>query len=172
MKTVYILRGVPGCGKSKVADNLHYDATHSGKTAIICCADDFLVDVDGNYIWLQETIGHAHLWCKKEYTDALIEGIDTIILSNTNIKNSDVKFYRNLAIEYGYTVIVLAIENWHGGTDEHDCTDEMKLQFADTLRNNMKLFEMPTIEIDGKEKPLYKLNKQTNKYEKINYENN
>lgn len=143
MKSVYILRAVPGAGKSTVADEIHEAMTKSGRTALICCADDFHIDLDGNYNWSIDTVGHGHLWCKREFEEALQEGIDCIIVSNTNVITKDVTHYRNLAIEHGYMVFVLVVENWHNGKDVHNVPDEIKVKMKDQLVNSMRLFPNP-----------------------------
>lgn len=139
MKVVYILRAVPGAGKSTVADHIHDLCTKSGKTAMICCADDFFTDSDGNYIWDAERIGHAHLWCKKQFSEAIAEGINTIIVSNTNTQARDVKHYRNEATENGYIIFVITVENWHEGIDIHNVPDEAKERMSDQLQASIRL---------------------------------
>jgi hypothetical protein len=146
-KKCIILRSVCGAGKSSFADYLHGLTTSNGRTCLICCADDFFTDLDGNYVWSQNAIGHAHLWCRHEFEEALKEGIDTIIVANTATRNRDVAVYRNLAIDAGYRVSVVTLENWHDGKDEHGVSDKIKLGMADTLRCNMRLFDMPTVEV-------------------------
>lgn len=161
-KIVYILRGVPGCGKSSLAEELK---TSSG---IICCADDYFMK-SGKYEWDATKIGIAHLKCKTKYDDALNSGVPVIVVANTNTTTRDVNFYRNMARIAGYTVFVLTVENWHDGKDEHAVPDEVKLKMSDQLKNTQKLFKMPMVTIDGKELPMYELNKKTGEYEKIKY---
>lgn len=138
MKTVYILRAVSGAGKSTVAEHI-YDATiKSDDNAIICCADDYFTDENGKYNWKAEQIGMAHAWCKIKFENALEADVDTIIVSNTNTRESDVNHYRNLAISYGYIVFVLVVENWHNGKDVHNVPEDTKSKMKDQLRNSIK----------------------------------
>jgi len=169
MKTAYILRGIPGCGKSSLSDELHSNASMTGRTALICSSDDFFMDHDGKYNWDFDKLGHAHMWCKQEFKNGIAEGIDVVIVSNTNIHTSDVKAYHDVAKDGGYMVFVLTVENWHDGTDIHDVAIEVKLAMSDTLRQNIKGFAMPMVDVKGTMKPKYKRNKDTNLYEVFDY---
>lgn len=168
-KIVHILRGIPGCGKSEVAHNLHKMTTCNGNTAMICCADDFFTDLEGNYNWNLEQLPTAHLWCLQEFKNALFEGINNIIVSNTNIASSDVNKYRELAVEAGYMVFVLTVENWHNGKDVHNVPVETKLAMNEILRQNLKGFDMPKVEVNGVMVPAYKRNKDTGHFELVDY---
>jgi hypothetical protein len=167
-KIVYIFRAIPGAGKSTIAEHITGLCAMARKSFTVCCADDYFM-VDGKYMWDAEKIGNAHAWCKGKFLDAVETGVDTIIVANTNTTARDVRHYRNLAVDHKYTVFVMTIENWHGGTDVHNVPDDIKLSMADSLKNSMCLFNVPTVIIDGVEMPVYKLNSETNKYEKIEY---
>lgn len=169
-KIVTILRGIPGSGKSHVADTLCELNSRSGKTSQICCTDYFFYDLEGNYNWDLEQIGTAHLWCLHEFKNALADGVEAIIVANTNVKNADIKAYRDLAVEAGYIVYVLTVENWHNGQDVHDVPIEIKLGMSETLKQNVQGFEMPMIEYKGVMKPAYKRNKDTGLFEKVDYD--
>lgn len=169
MKAVYILRAVPGSGKSLLADNLKRMVKAEGGECVICCADDFFMK-DGKYVWDGDKIGNAHMWCKDKFYNAIIKSVDTIIVSNTNTTAKDVKHYRNIAIEHGYMVFVMTLENWHDGKDEHNVPDDIKLAMADSLKNSLRLFKMPVVLLNGKEVDEYKLNVKTNKYDRLNLE--
>ena len=135
MKNVYILRAVPGAGKSKLADELV-----SGKeSSIICCADDYFTDADGNYLWYPEGLYPAHKWCQELFAENLADGTETIVVANTNTREKDVNAYRKLAIEAGYTVFVLTVENWHNGMDVHNVPEEAKEKMREQIKNSQKL---------------------------------
>lgn len=136
MKTVFILRGIPGNGKSKLADTL----CENYKSSVICCADDYFTNFEtGDYNWDAEKIGSAHLWCKNLFKENLEDQTDIIVVANTNIRQRDVKIYRNLALEYNYLVFVLTVENWHDGQDSHNVPIEVKEKMKETLIKTIKL---------------------------------
>jgi len=169
MKIVYILRGCPGNGKSLLAEQIANNVAYTGNSVLICCADDYFMK-DGKYIWDATKIGNAHLECKSKYENAIEHGVSTIIVANTNTTARDVKFYRNIANIHGYIVFVLTVENWHNGKDVHNVPDDVKLTMADSLKNSLRLFEMPVVLLNGKEVDEYKLNTKTNKYDRLNLE--
>jgi predicted kinase len=136
MKVVYILRGIPGNGKSTLAEEL----CNNGKSSVICCADDYFTDIEtGEYNWNVEKIGAAHKWCFELFEDNLKNDTEIIVVANTNTRETDVNKYRNLALEYNYLTFVLTVENWHNGKDIHNVPDEAKTRMKEQLKNSIKL---------------------------------
>ncbi len=109
-KTLIILRGLPGSGKSTLTKKLEADF---GVEAVICSADDYFYfgqeKVPENYKYDRSLIGKAHGSCKYHACKAMDEGKELIIIDNTNIKISDYKIYALTAKEKGYKVISHAI---------------------------------------------------------------
>lgn len=133
-KIVYILRSVPGAGKSTLAEEL----VKNHLSSAICCADDYFMDDEGNYNWSAEKLGSAHMWCQSLFKENLIDGTDVIVVANTSTRERDVNAYRKVALEYGYNVFVLVIENYHEGVNIHnvpvDAIDKMKEQIKNSLK--------------------------------------
>ena len=103
MKRLFLLRGLPGSGKSSLAKSLS-----DSVTAHEWCrkkAEDFM----GPYEF------------------------DTVIVSNTFTQEWEMKPYYELAEKYGYLVYSLIVENRHGGVNEHgvpeDKLEQMKNRF-------------------------------------------
>lgn len=136
MKVVYILRGIPGNGKSTLAEQL---VTNSKTSSVICCADDYFTNLDGNYNWDAEKIGSAHKWCFNLFDENIKDQTETIIVANTSTRETDVNKYRNHAIENGYMVFVLTIENWHNGVNTHNVPNETLEKMRTQLKNSIKL---------------------------------
>jgi len=135
-KTILLLRGLPGNGKSSFAEFLKTYTHHT----VICCADDFFTDEKGNYNFDATKLYLAHTKCQEKFKDALDSKLtNLIIVANTSTRQKDVNFYRDLAIEKGNRVFVITIENWHNGIDSHnvpkDTIENMKTQ----LRQSIKL---------------------------------
>lgn len=133
-KTVYILRACPGSGKSTLAESL----CDSTKSNVICCADDYFMH-NGEYLWDDEKIGSAHKWCQSLFLENLKDETEIIVVANTNTRLSDVNLYRNLAIEHGYMVFVLTVENHHQGKNVHNVPDEVIDKMEQQLKNSIKL---------------------------------
>ena len=74
MKTLYIIRGVPGSGKSSWA------RTQLGVKPFE--ADDFFMR-DGVYRYQADLVPRAHEFCKRRCENAMKEGVETIAVANT-----------------------------------------------------------------------------------------
>lgn len=107
--TVYILRGLPGSGKSSLAQNLDYAASNENKSVEICCADDFFIDSNGNYNWYASGIADAHSMCRSKFSEAIRNDTDTIIIANTNTTRKEYNFYYEEAKKAGYFVQVITV---------------------------------------------------------------
>ena len=119
-KILYIVRGIPGSGKSTFAKTL-------GGTHIE--ADQYFVDVDGNYNFDGGKIKLAHEYCRAQTeawmrTDGTQVNVDRIVVSNTFTQEWEMKPYFELAKEYGYKVFTIIVENRHGGKNVHNVPDE------------------------------------------------
>jgi predicted kinase len=132
-KYLIILRGVPGSGKTTVAELL----SESGKYPI-CTADDYFMD-DGEYKWTPSLLGRAHLWCQEKCRKAMESGIEKVFVANTNTKEKDLNIYVKIAQEFNYKVISLVIENRHGGKNIHNVPDDVLTRMDSEIRNSLKL---------------------------------
>ena len=101
--TVYILRGFPGGGKSTVAKTL------AGNDGIICSADDYFINSEGEYFFQPIRLKDAHSVCFGKFLQALKDGCPTVVLDNTNILKAHFTSYKVLGESYGYMVSVLEV---------------------------------------------------------------
>ena len=127
-KDLYILRGIPGSGKSTVAEEI-------ANGSVICCADDYYTDSDGVYNWYPEGIKHAHAESQNKCMQAMINGDERIVIANTNTTIKEMAPYVELAETYGYRVFSLIVENRHGGVNAHGVPEA-------TLSNMMRRFHI------------------------------
>ncbi|WPK37562.1 hypothetical protein [Escherichia phage AV124] len=132
-KTLIILRGVSGAGKSTVADML------AECLWPICEADKFHYTEDGVYDWKPENIQAAHKWCQDQVKEMMEWKFRKIILSNTSTSEKELKPYLDLAAENGYRVISLVVENRHGNDSIHSVPQETRDAQERRLRNSLKL---------------------------------
>lgn len=138
-KTLIILRGVSGAGKSTVAEMLAEGLWP------ICEADKFHYTEDGVYDWKPENIQAAHKWCQEQVREWMennfngFENSSRIILSNTSTSEKELKPYLDLAEEYGYRVISLVVENRHGNDSIHSVPQETRDAQERRLRNSLRL---------------------------------
>jgi predicted kinase len=127
MKTLYIVRGIPGSGKSTFAKTLvKKDYCHKE-------ADMFFVDREGNYKFKPSKIKDAHKWCQEEMDFLMRLEHSPVVVSNTFTQEWEMEPYFELAKKYGYKVFTVIVENRHGGTNEHnvpeDKIEQMKTRF-------------------------------------------
>jgi predicted kinase len=100
MRKLILIRAVSGAGKSTFAETFAPDSC-------ICCADDYFTDGQGNYNFDASKLGQAHKACQEKYLELLDSPfVDTIVVSNTNTKESDYKFYLDEAEKRGITEYV------------------------------------------------------------------
>ena len=103
-KQFIIMRGLPGSGKSFLANEL---AGHQGQ---VFSADDYHVIVGhGEYDWRPENVGKAHKWNQQRSLDAMKAGIPVVVIDNTNTTLKEMRHYLphiKLAGQLGYKVSI------------------------------------------------------------------
>ena len=95
-KILYIMRGLPGSGKSTIAEKL-------GKDGVVLGSDDFFM-VDGEYVFDPDALGYAHFWNQGRVEEAMKQQISPIVADNTNVQAWEMKPYVEMAIKYGYKI--------------------------------------------------------------------
>lgn len=75
---------------------------------IIVSADYYHTDREtGKYNWKPENIDKAHGSCLQNFVTAIVAGVKTIIVDNTNTQLAEVAPYAALAKAYGYKVRIV-----------------------------------------------------------------
>jgi len=128
VKELFLLRGLPGSGKSSIAKSL--STSMSGHVE----ADMFFLNHEGEYKFDASKLKEAHEWCRKEAESYMKpHGFDRVIVSNTFTQEWEMDAYYNLARKYGYRVHSIIVENRHEGVNEHgvpaDKLEQMKNRF-------------------------------------------
>jgi predicted kinase len=114
-KSLVILRGLPGSGKSAFASLI-------GRAR--CSADDYLITREGEYKWSVDKLRKAHSWCMRKCERFMKAGIETIVVDNTTITEKELKPYLELAKKYNYKYFSIIVENRHGGKNSHGVPEE------------------------------------------------
>jgi predicted kinase len=124
-KILYIVRGLPGSGKSTFSEKL------VGSDFLVCEADKYFIDKEtGQYNFDGSKIKDAHRWCQElvetYMKDSLVNDqfYREIAVSNTFTQEWEMKPYMELAQEYGYKVFTIVVENRHGGKNIHGVPDD------------------------------------------------
>ena len=114
MKKLFIVRGVPGCGKTTFAESI---------CDKVVSADDYHYDDEGNYNWKPENIKAAHRYSQGK-TRSIMETGKDVAVANTSTTVKEMKPYYDMAEEFGYTVFSIIVENRHGGKDVHNVPEK------------------------------------------------
>lgn len=104
MKQVFILRGLPGSGKSHYAQSLCDEMVNGDEGQfVICSTDDFFIS-DGLYRFDKAKLSEYHNLNLARFIRALNQQIPLVILDNTNIKKWEFIAYAEAAHALGYQV--------------------------------------------------------------------
>lgn len=129
-KSLIILRGLPGAGKSLLAEALEIKA--------VCCADDYFIH-GGEYLWKVEQLYDAHEWCESKCRRFMKKQVGKIIVANTFTSARELKPYQDLARQFGYTIFSVVVENRHGSKNIHKCPEATIEKFRNRLMDNIEL---------------------------------
>ncbi len=134
MKEFYIIRGIPGCGKSTLANVLAANCD-----SIICCADDYFRGSDGSYNFIPEFLGEAHAACQLKARKGITDSKERIIIDNVNATTAQILPYIQMAEQAKYKVISLIVEHRHQELNQHHVPEHSRRRMAEQLMNHIKL---------------------------------
>jgi len=134
MKKFILIRGVSGSGKTSLAKM--FERFGFG----IVAADDFFIDVNGNYKYEPEEIAIAHAWCQERCL-ALLNNphLAGVVVHNTSTRESDVQVYQQYAESHGFDFVCMVLENRHGNSDIHNVPEEALARQEKQLRESIQL---------------------------------
>ncbi|XP_042313587.1 uncharacterized protein LOC121925471 isoform X2 [Sceloporus undulatus] len=107
-KTLLILRGLPGSGKTTLS---HILLDHS-RDGIVFSTDDYFRQNNGYWSYNIGLLGAAHDWNQKRAKQAMDQGRSPIIIDNTNTQAWEMKPYVEAALEKGYQVEFCEPDTW------------------------------------------------------------
>lgn len=102
MKKVYVMRGIPGSGKSTIARNL------AGSTGKIHSTDDYFMK-NGEYVFEPKDLRRNHQLNFEAFKADLALGVSPVIVDNTNTQRWEFQNYVEAAEAAGYEVEVVNI---------------------------------------------------------------
>lgn len=104
MSTLYLIRGLPGSGKTTLARIIwagyqfaidHYEA------------DMFFLDDEGEYRFAPRKVPQAHQWCQDKVREVITKWGHSVIVSNTFTQLWEMEPYLKMAEEFGYSVQII-----------------------------------------------------------------
>ena len=136
MGKLILLRGTSGSGKSSIAQHIK-DISKGGCS--IRTADDYFIDIDGEYKFDASKLGNAHARCLENVTNDMFFKVETVICANTNTTEKELAPYIEVAAKYGYDVVSLIVEHRHEGKNTHGVPEETLQKQEQRLRSSLKL---------------------------------
>lgn len=125
MKQLILFRGLPGSGKSTMAESLCNEVWSA----------DMFFEKSGEYIFDPTRLSEAHQWCRAHTEKSMDEGESLIGVANTFTEEWEMEPYFELAKRYGYQVSTLIVENRHGSKNVHGAPDEA----VERMRNRFRV---------------------------------
>jgi predicted kinase len=129
MQKLYIIRGLPGSGKSTHAQKIvSTDPSHIKHFE----ADMFFTDGVGEYKFIPEKINIAHQWCQNMANYALRDGY-SVVVSNTFSQLWEMRPYIDMAEYYQVPVEVMTMLGNYGNIHDVPGTtiDRMRNRWED-----------------------------------------
>ena len=113
-KDLIVLRGLPGSGKSLLAEVL----SEHGRYPVFSI-DDYFTDAEGNYHFRFQDNHKAYQLCEERTEAAMQTSVSKIFVDNVFSLEWEIEPYFKLASVYGYRMHIVTVENRHGGSNVH-----------------------------------------------------
>lgn len=156
-KVLYLLRGVPGSGKSTYTKNILTSQginTYDQVKQHVLSTDDFFTDDKGKYNFNPKKLGINHQQNQIKAERQMRLGVTPLFIDNTNIAAWEMKPYVELADRYGYqTVVVNPIDYSNEGnpilTQEGKINRKLIKERAEERRKDGSGKNIPDVAFDG-----------------------
>jgi predicted kinase len=110
MTHLFLIRGLPGAGKSTLGNLLCPGATFS--------ADDWF-ELFNNGKFDKSKLTQAHDWCQQSVRRAIERKLGALAVANTFTEERELRPYLDMVSEYpNIRVYVIVVEGGHGSTKE------------------------------------------------------
>ena len=137
MSELIIIRGIPGSGKSSLANRLVSLGNASGEEWHFFETDMYFTRRDGSYHYNKEQLQEAIKWCYSKTAESLLCGY-TVVVAGVFTKHSSYEDYIKLGETMCAKVTVIVVENNHRTKSVHNVPDDvisrMRMNFEYNLR--------------------------------------
>ena len=119
---IILVRGLPGSGKTSLAWEMA-DRRLMPRDTNLCCADDFFVNEDGEYIFDPTKLPQAHAQCLRKVTALVKNGswFNHVVVHNTFTQRWEMEPYIRLAEETENRLVVVSV--FDGGLTNEELAD-------------------------------------------------
>lgn len=128
MTALYLIRGVPGSGKTTLGNRLK----EAGLVDYVCSTDDYMVGPDSKYRFDAARLRECHERCRISTRNRLSKGW-SVAVCNTFTRRWEMQSYIDMADDLNCTLYFIRCEgdyvNIHGVPEEK--VAEMRARFAD-----------------------------------------
>lgn len=126
-KNLILLRGLPGAGKSRLANVL----SENGKYPVFAIDNYFTNKITGEYVFNFAENYLAYQQCESHCKQALTKGISKVFIDNTFTLDWEFIPYFKLAVEFDYTLFVITVEKYHDNKNVHDISQDQLEKMAE-----------------------------------------
>jgi predicted kinase len=126
LPALILLRGLPGSGKSSLADILSEKGTYP-----VFSVDQYFTNSQGEYSFRFEENHIAYAHCRKQTEESMKKSLQKIFVDNTFTMQWEIEPYFQLAAAYSYSVFVVTVENYGSYKNVHHVTDDQLRRMAE-----------------------------------------
>lgn len=124
MKSLILLRGLPGSGKTTLGNFLQSIfpedefSTHESDLNFIDVDNFFMNPISEKIDFRPEMLKDAYEWCINECKISMAKNKKGILVAYYFIQDREMDVFYNLAQQFGYTVFSLVVESKHQGSSD------------------------------------------------------